>query len=125
MKLQKTQPVAGGPPTASVSTAQIRTATTVDDDDDVDREAGLQGLSIVALIGGIAALLIAFMSWQGAKPFAHKPVVDSTDEAAWKQGGTNDWKLPAEHNPYAKKVGDSWVSTFKEKLPVIPERTAQ
>jgi hypothetical protein len=135
VKLQRTQQVAGGPPTASISSAPIRTST-IDDEEETDNEAGLQPMSIVALVGAIAAVLIALMSWQKITAFSEKTIgqtgdVNAKDSDAirmWESNSMDTWKLPSEYNPFHQKSAEEWMSKYSDikkqlhDIPIRPEK---
>lgn len=113
MKLTRTEPMAGGPPTGVVSSAPIKTAQ-FEEDDEEENEGALNGMSIVALIGSIAALFVSLLGFTAVKPFV-QPDVARTDEKEWVAGGRSDWKIPAKYNPFAKQNSDgSYSSRYKE-----------
>ncbi len=114
MKLTKTEPIQGGPPTATISSAPIKSGS-FDDEDENDNEGFLNGVSIAALVGSIAALFIALLSFQSVPPF-NGPMVPTKDIATkWQNNPESSWKIPSEVNPFSKKVGDSWTSTYAAK----------
>ncbi len=101
VKLQRTQPVAGGPPTASVSSAPVKPLAYDEDEEDEVDEGPLNGMSIGALVGAIAALIVALLGLQIIKPFAEPAPADLSAQTEWKDGNAPDsWKIPAEYNPY-------------------------
>jgi hypothetical protein len=131
MKLTRTEPLTGGPPTAAISSAPVKTAQ-FDDDEEEDNEGFFNGVSIAGLVGGIAALFIALLSYQDVSAFTQPAVKanNTEDVAKWAAGGKADWKIPAEYNPYSKKNADgTWSPTFKQikdgqfPIPQLPEKT--
>ncbi len=115
MKLTKTEPMQGGPPTAAISSAPIKSAG-FDDEDETDNEGFLNGISIGALIGSIAALFISLLAFQQVPPFNQLPLKDDASKTNWAKSPTTDWKIPVEYNPFAKKAGElEWKSTYEAK----------
>ncbi len=132
MKLTRTEPLQGGPPTAAISSAPIKTAQ-FEEDEEEDNEGFFNGVAIVSLIGSIAALFIALLAFQKVTPFTQPPVLktDSAAVKAWQEGGKSDWKIPAEYNPYSKKLPDeSWRNEYNEikkanhELPILPAKSS-
>jgi hypothetical protein len=116
MKLTRTEPMASSSPTASISSAPIKTAQYEDDDEEVN-EGPLNLFAGLALAGSIAALFVAILGFSAVKPFV-QPDVGSTksDRDAWASGGKSDWKIPAKYNPFATEKSDgSYTSTYNEK----------
>lgn len=115
MKLTRTEPMGNaGPPTGVVSSAPIKTAQ-FEDDDEEENEGALNGMSIVALVGSIAALFVSLLGFTSVKPFV-QPDVARTDEKEWVAGGKTDWKIPAKYNPFSKEnpADGSYSSRYKE-----------
>ena len=129
MKLTRTEPITGGAPTAAISSAPIKTAQMEDDEEEEIDEGALNGMSIVALVGSIAALFVALLGWTKVTPFT-QPEIKKAEEAAWVSSPKSDWKLPAQYNPFAKEgVDGSFVNKYNEikkdlhALPIRPEAT--
>ena len=115
MKLTKTEPMQGGPPTAAISSAPIKSAS-FDDEDETDNEGALNPISIISLVGAIAALAIALFSFQAVAP-ANQQMNLTSQEAKndWKNNPKSDWKIPVEYNPFHKKSGESWTPIYASK----------
>ena len=106
MKLTRTEPLAGGAPTAAISSAPIKSAQFEDDDDEEDNEGPLNMMSIIALVGSIAAVFVALLSWTKVTPFT-VPEIKKADESTWAANtNSKDWKIPGQYNPYSKANGD-------------------
>jgi hypothetical protein len=115
MKLTKTEQIQG-PATAAISSAPIKTAQ-FEEEEEEDNEGLFNGLGIVSLVGSIAALFVALLGFQKIKPFNQPPVLktDTSAVKSWVDGGTNDWKIPAEYNPFSKKLADdNWKNEYSE-----------
>lgn len=130
MKLTKTEQIQG-PATAAISSAPIKTAQ-FEEEEEEDNEGLFNGLGIVSLVGSIAALFVALLGFQKIKPFNQPPVLktDTSAVKSWVEGGTNDWKIPAEYNPFAKKLADeTWKNEYSDikknnyELPVRPAKS--
>jgi len=106
MKLTRTEPLAGGAPTAAISSAPIKSAQFEDDDDEEDNEGPLNMMSIIALVGAIAAVFVALLSWTKVTPFT-VPEIKKGDESTWAaNSNSKDWKIPGQYNPYSKANAD-------------------
>ncbi len=125
MKLTRTEPISGGPPTAAISSAPIKSAG-FDDEDETDNEGFLNGISVAAIIGSIAALFIALLAFQAVPPFNQQlPLTTLDQKKSWQNEPRADWKIPVEYNPFSKKMGESWSSTYATKKAdehAIPDR---
>lgn len=130
MKLTKTQPIIGSSPTAAVSSAPIKPAQ-FEEEEEEDSEGLFNGLSVGALVAAIAALFVVLLGYQKVKPFYQEPLKgDATWAGNWEKGNaTKNWKIPAEHNPYAKQNADgTWRNIYatekneKYSIPVSPHK---
>jgi hypothetical protein len=117
----KLQPATSTLPSAPVSVAAIRSAV-VDDDDEID-EGPLNIGGLIALVGAIAALVLALSCMDKMTMFAEGT---STDQAEWlKANPPEGIKLPADFSPFDTKNSDGTVTqkyaSVEPKPPTQPE----